>query len=766
VTQPPVAPPTPSPPAARQPATPPPGPASTGFEACQQWTAIQIEKRHLKLSGAVECRRGDLALFADEAEIWTDTHKVVLTGNVTFRQRDAQVTADRAEFNTETQLGTFYHASGFAIISTKSKKNLLGGQEPDVYFYGDTIEKIGADRYRITHGGFTTCVQPTPRWQITSGSVTLRLDHYALLRNAVMEAKGVPIFYFPAIYYPIHKDDRATGFLMPTLGTSTYRGWSISNAFFWAIDRSQDLTFFDDWFSSRGNGFGVEYRYVSAPGSSGEAKFYRLAEHDSTILNTDGTTTSVPGDRSYRAQGSLTQALPGHWTARARVDYFTSLTVQQAYNSNIYDASNTTRTISASLSGMLGGFTLNGQYDRTEYFSDADNSAVTGGTPRIALTRSERPLFGTPLYYSLDGEYITLTRESKSAGVVTDRGLRRFDLMPTVRYPFTRWPFLTVNSSVSWRGTFWTRSLSPDGSGAVVDDPIHRSYFLFDSRVTGPVVSRVWSTPDNPFASKWKHSIEPYLEVQHVTSIGTFDRIVPLDGTDYILGGATQLDYGVTNRLMAKRETAGGSNANELLSVVVSQTYYSNPQASLYDTNYSTSFSGLPPDHFSPVRLTVRATPTEQVNSSLKLEYDRRRGGLQSLGIDTQVGVGSWLRLTGGFSERLTSLLSGVPQRDRFLNGGATLKSDDNRVGGSYSFNYDIGRSTLLTSRVMGYYNAQCCGFAVEYQTYSFGSTGVLSGLGNDHRFNFTVTLAGLGTFSNIFGAFGGGTSSGGTGLQ
>jgi lipopolysaccharide assembly outer membrane protein LptD (OstA) len=168
----------------------------TGFEVCQQWKGLQVEKNHIKLSGAVECRRGDLALFADDVEIWTDTHRVVLTGNVTFRQRNAQITAERAEFNSETRLGTFQNASGFATITTKAKKNPMGGQEPDVYFYGDTIEKIGADRYRITHGAFTTCVQPTPRWQITARTVTLRLDHYALLKNAVYPKIVCAIAFF------------------------------------------------------------------------------------------------------------------------------------------------------------------------------------------------------------------------------------------------------------------------------------------------------------------------------------------------------------------------------------------------------------------------------------------------------------------------------------------------------------------------------------------------------------------------------------------
>ena len=109
-------------------------------------------------------------------------------------------------------------------------------------------------------------MQPTPRWQITSGTVTLRLDHYAVLTNAVLKAKGVPVFYLPVIYYPIQKDDRATGFLMPTYGTSTYRGFTLSNAFFWAINRSQDATFLHDWFTKRGQGMGGEYRYVGGAG--------------------------------------------------------------------------------------------------------------------------------------------------------------------------------------------------------------------------------------------------------------------------------------------------------------------------------------------------------------------------------------------------------------------------------------------------------------------------------------------------------------------
>jgi LPS-assembly protein len=77
----------------------------------------------------------------------------------------------------------------------------------------------------------------------------------------VLRVKGTPLFYLPVVYYPLQEDERATGFLLPTYGTSTYRGQAISNGFFWAIDRSRDLTLMHDWFTRSGQGAGAEYRY-------------------------------------------------------------------------------------------------------------------------------------------------------------------------------------------------------------------------------------------------------------------------------------------------------------------------------------------------------------------------------------------------------------------------------------------------------------------------------------------------------------------------
>ena len=110
----------------------------------------------------------------------------------------------------------------------------------------------------------------------------------------VLRVKGVPVMYLPVIYYPIQDDDRATGFLLPTYGTSTLRGQAISNAFFWAIDRSQDATFVHDWFTQTGQGMGGEYRYVASDQSQGNLRLYRFSQNETEFTEDGGRPPVCP----------------------------------------------------------------------------------------------------------------------------------------------------------------------------------------------------------------------------------------------------------------------------------------------------------------------------------------------------------------------------------------------------------------------------------------------------------------------------------------
>ena len=148
-----------------------------------------VGNREWHFIGQVELERGDSKVFADDVRVDTETNKAIATGNVVLQQANNRIAAERAEFDTETKLGTFYQAYGSASITPPRPTASFGiavptaiGQDTDVYFYGETIEKIGPKKYRITNGGFTTCVQPTPRWLLSSKTIVLNIDHYTMLR--------------------------------------------------------------------------------------------------------------------------------------------------------------------------------------------------------------------------------------------------------------------------------------------------------------------------------------------------------------------------------------------------------------------------------------------------------------------------------------------------------------------------------------------------------------------------------------------------------
>lgn len=717
------------------------------------------EETHTILDGTpnvpVQIDCDDMQFFADHMENFRYSGRVTARGNVLFVTSGTRISADRMEFNTKTKTGTFYVAHGTTVLRDKVEPGLFGGQEPDAYFYGEELHKLGPKKYRIVHGGFTTCVQPTPRWDVTSGSITMNLDDYALLKNAVLRVKGVPMMYLPIFYYPIQEDDRATGFLIPTYGTSTVRGQTLSNAFFWAMGRSHDATLYHDWFSKTGQGYGGEYRYALGPGSSGSSRVYVINEHAATDTSPGGVTTPTDARKSYQVAGNLSQRLPAGLQARGNVDYFSSITTQQRYQQNIYQATSRNRRFGGNVTGNWGPYSLSATADRNDTFY-GENSLVTNGSlPRISLSRAERPIAGALLYFGTKSEFATILRSTTVNDVrQSDQGLSRLDVNPTLRIPFTKWPFLSVNSSIGWRGTYWTESLA---NGVQVPESVSRQYFDFQSQITGPVFNRIFNPPD-PTGIKFKHVIEPTVALQRTTAIDNFAQIVQLEGGDYVVGSVTRVSYGLTNRLYAKKDTS-----REVLSVAVAQSYYTDARAAQYDRQYQSSFSGTTPTHYSPVALVVRGAPTDTLQANFRTEWDPTAHTLRTLAANGSYTASTWLQASAGWSQRryIESLrgFDDPNQANNYLNADATVRGFGNRVGGTYSFNYDLKGDTFLQQRIMAFYNTQCCGVGVEYQTFNYAGSLVGVAVPRDRRFNLSFTLAGIGTFSNVLGAFGGGTS-------
>jgi hypothetical protein len=419
--------------------------------------------------------------------------------------------------------------------------------------------------------------------------------------------------------------------------------------------------------------------------------------------------------------------------------------VQQTYNTNIYEASNRSRSYGGNVTGSWGAYTLSGTGDASETFFGETESSFYGASPRLSFNQAERALFGSPVYLAFRSEYANLLRTTSFDDQVIESGLKRIDVSPLVRVPFTRWPFLTLNTSVEWRQTYWSESLD-EMTFRQLDTGISRSFTDVQTQITGPVFVKVWDTPGSAYSERMKHVIEPWFNLQRITAIDNFDQIVQLEGTDSIVGNVTQIRYGLNNRLYARRAEGGGpSVAQEILTVSAEQSYYTDANAAKFDRQFRTSFHDTLPSNFS-----------------LRADYDTQFWALRTIGADATINVGGWFQQTAGWSQRrFVEGLAGFDDEDNldhYLNSFTNLRTPGNQVGGVYQFNYDVQRGRHLQQRLLWYYNAQCCGLSFEYQSFNLEGLGSRVRVDRDRRFNLSFTLAGLGTFSNMLGAFGVGT--------
>jgi hypothetical protein len=453
------------------------------------------------------------------------------------------------------------------------------------------------------------------------------------------------------------------------------------------------------------------------------------------------------------------------------VDYFSSIVVMQSVQMDYANAYQNQRSYGGNVVGAWRNYSLNATVDHTDYFSSSTASSTSGSWPRVTFSRNERIIPDTPLYFSVGGEYASMLNHGGDTAVPDssyNRDVNRIDFTPQVRFPFKKWQWFTVNTTASWRDTYYSRSLSavdpsaPSTPQVVTDEPLNRAFYTLTAQLVGPVFNKIWDTPDNGYAEKFKHTVEPFLNISRTSSIDNFKEIIQIDGTDTIVGGSTQYAYGLNNRFYAKRPGVAGrpSQAREIFDVSVSQTYYTNALASQYDPRYTSATNNVAPSNFSPILFTLRGMPTNEFNATASIEVDSRYLQVRQLSAG---GGYNWsgriLTNLAWSKQNCISQLSDCSNPysvSQGLNGQTNVHTRDNALGGLYSFTYDVAQGKLLNQRLTAFYNSQCCGVAIDYQRFNYG--GVTAGLpvASDHRFFLSFSLAGLGNFSPFNGAMSG----------
>lgn len=202
-------------------------------------------------------------LVSDRLEITGDT-KLIADGNVEVFYRGRRLTASRIIFDQATGrleiIGpiTLTEADGrIQILAAQAEIDADLGQgiltsarlvlNQQLQIAAQRMMRTGTGRSVLDRVAASSCRvcknSPIPLWEVRARRVTHDEDRQELtFDHAQLRLFGVPVFYVPRLRMPDPTKDRATGFLMPSLRTTSDLGTGIKLPYFIVLGRSADLT--------------------------------------------------------------------------------------------------------------------------------------------------------------------------------------------------------------------------------------------------------------------------------------------------------------------------------------------------------------------------------------------------------------------------------------------------------------------------------------------------------------------------------------------
>ena len=200
---------------------------------------------------------------ADEMINDENAETVTAKGNVEIRYNGMRLTTDKLVYNqkddTVTASGktTLYMADGTIVKSThvNLEDSMTVGDMYNIKALLRDKSTVTAERFRrkdnqtkvlhyATYTACDICEGKSPLWQVSARKV----QHNETTQNvnyndAFVYIKGVPIFYTPFLTHPDPNVKRRSGFLQPTLGSSSYLGAYLQPRYFWAVNDQTNVLF-------------------------------------------------------------------------------------------------------------------------------------------------------------------------------------------------------------------------------------------------------------------------------------------------------------------------------------------------------------------------------------------------------------------------------------------------------------------------------------------------------------------------------------------
>lgn len=646
--------------------------------------------------GEAELRKVGTVVNADGMTYWPLDDEVEAVGNVRVEQDEDVITGPKARLRLEERVGYFEEpvyvlkhqsllgeqkesereasdnylgqlstsiwSSGFASPTTM---NLAPGQtraEEKIKLTTTTQTRGEAERmnfegenhYRLLNNTFTTCPVGNNDWYARSSEMTLDYDtDVGEGKNATLYFKDVPILYSPWLSFSLN-NERKSGFLRPSFGTSSDNGFEYEQPYYWNIAPNMDATLTPRLMSKRGVQFSNEFRYLNtAMGGAyrGELNLEYLPDDQ---LRDNRNRYGIAWVHNQTTNNGFTGLI--NYNRVSDDDYYTDL------SSDITRTSQTQLLQQAQLTYSGGGWwnsTINFQQYQTLQ-SDEDNPVLEQYRMLPQLTfNARKPDFGL-FDLTFLGQYTNFTIDKREQyGSIYPDGKRTL-LYPQIALPYVTpgW-YVTPKFGVNYR----SYALSGQASGVPGSQSVTLPIFSLDSGMT-------FERSSNWFGRNYTQTLEPrlyYLNIPYrdQSQIPLFDTALAdfnfaqifseneFSGWDRV-NNANQLTAGLTTRLIEP------DTGNEIMRAMIGQRYYfSRNRVALSGTVVEDDGSKWERSDFL-AGFNGQILPKVYLDTALQFNVDDQLAQRYSVGVRYQPEAGKALNLAYRYNRDTSSPVNQV----------------------------------------------------------------------------------------------------------
>ena len=220
--------------------------------------------KQIKASGNAVLIKSGKRIEADTIIFDQISNQLEANGNVKLKSGNTLITGQQLTLDVDESVGEIPEATFDTDTTNQSSIN------QSIRGYASKLSIQGENKTTLNNAEITTCEVGKTDWFIKGSEINIDNKTKSVdAANARMEFKGVPIMYSPKVNFSFN-NERKSGFLSPTWGTTTRSGFQLRAPYYFNIAPNQDATLTPRYMGKRGLQIGGQYRYLN-DNSAGEA---------------------------------------------------------------------------------------------------------------------------------------------------------------------------------------------------------------------------------------------------------------------------------------------------------------------------------------------------------------------------------------------------------------------------------------------------------------------------------------------------------------